>query len=522
MLRLKIIKGPGLGQTIQLKPGENIVGRVAPSEVILGSSGVSKKHAKLTVSGDTCVVSDLGSSNGTYVNGVKIKDRIVKPGDRIGFHDVIVELISDTQSARLPMPTQPPSQWNQPLPFQNQGPFSAPTGASPQQPTPAQNKSFMDYLKAYVDKVVLPGVYRLNEMYSMNLLIGVFLALFVLIVTVLSTIPMAELTRDGVQKEAQRRALTVARQMAFFAEKSLIAGQESTIRTDFAESEEGVKAALVISREDGRIIAPLTKAQSYSNETFVAKARTHDETYVEQISDTLVGASVPIRSFSPEIGAQTIAYYSVVIYKMDSLNYSATVALFARILIIAAVIGGILYFLLYKLVSHPIQAAVMQMDEALRGDRDTLESKYDYEPFSKLIDSINSALSRMGSPSQQASQNIDRTSEVSNLVRIIANPAFALDENGKFIQVNAAFEELTGMRLLTLQGQGLETLQDQALKLNIDDLVSKARGQLGLIQTNELEIGGLNYEIDVQASAKENSPGEVQYYFGTIQRRAAA
>src|SRR6185437_6162431 len=58
----------------------------------MNSMGVSKKHAQITVVKGQCLLTDLGSSNGTFVNGLRIKEKVVKPGDRIAFHNVLVEL----------------------------------------------------------------------------------------------------------------------------------------------------------------------------------------------------------------------------------------------------------------------------------------------------------------------------------------------------------------------------------------------------------------------------------------------
>jgi len=532
VLKLKVIKGSQLGQSFQLKTGENIVGRVPTCDVVLAATGVSKQHAKIEVQDDKCVLTDLGSSNGTFVNGAKIKNKIIKIGDRIAFHEVIVELASSTQSIRnqihTSLPTQPwgsstayqqdPMQLQQQMPHQLQDPNVAPlslAGQAPAEQQIADPKNFVDIFMTYVHKVILPGVYKINEVYSTKTILACFIGVFVILVTMLATIPMAQLTKDGVQKEAQRRALTIARQLAGVSERAMAAGSESSIRTDFAEAEDGVSMALVVSREDGHIIAPLTKAQSYSSDEFVARARKHDEIYVDQINGSTIGVSVPIKLFLPEAGQQITVAYAQIVYKMNSLDYSSTIALFARILIIASILGGILYFVLYQVLVEPIRQVTTQMDQALRGEISTLTTKYDFDVFKKFLDYVNSAITRMGENDQNKKQPIviDRATEASNFVRIVSDPAFALDANCIFLQVNTAFEEKTSMRLLTLQGQGLEALQDQALKLNLEDLVAQARNQPGSIISSQLEISGILHEIDVQATAEGDGIG---YIIGTI------
>ncbi len=80
----------GDGGRIALKPGVASVGRSADSTVPLNDSNVSRRHAELRSRGDgeatEWVVVDLGSTNGTMVNGVKISgEQKLKHGDALVF-----------------------------------------------------------------------------------------------------------------------------------------------------------------------------------------------------------------------------------------------------------------------------------------------------------------------------------------------------------------------------------------------------------------------------------------------------
>ncbi len=514
MLKIKIIKGPETGKSFELPPGEHLVGRSAQCQIVLNSPGISKNHAKFSVQGNKCIVTDLGSSNGTFVNGTKIHDRILRVGDRIAFHDIILELRIAQQQQAKAIPAPSPS-WDGNAAFQ-QAPLAHVVGEAP----PAD---LAGHIQSYIDRVVMPGFYKLSEYYPLQHVLAGFVTLFILLVTVLSTIPMTHLIHDRILIEAQRRALTIARQLAATSEKAIANGGEANIRTDLAEGEEGVESALVVSQDDGHIIAPLTKADSYSNEQFVAAARKHssESFYISELSGGSIGVSVPIRGFSPDVGQAAVLAQSIVIYRAESQNWSATTALFARILIIALLLGSLLYFILLRLISHPITVATEQLDKALRGERDTIEAKVDFEAFKKLVENINSAISRMGKSPEAlvASQAIDRTNEASNFVRMISDPAIGFDTNGLIIQINGAFEELTGMRLLTIQGQNLEVLQDQALKLNLQDLLQKALSSPGSIVSGDLAMSGVNYEIEMQASPDSDTSGKVQYSIATLRKK---
>lgn len=516
MLKLKVLRGLSGSPEFELSDGDNIVGRQGDCDIQIQATGISKKHARLAVQGNRCVLEDLGSSNGTFVNGAPIQNRVLSPGDRIGFYNIICELqiIQDQPSPNpatgLSQPLVQP--WDQNAAVDQHHQPSAEASESPSTP-PSTQSFFSDYLH----KVIMPGVYKLNETNSLQGLLAGSIALFILLVTILSTIPMAELTKEGVQKEGMRRAQTLSRQLADYTERAFQAGSDVAIRTDFVENEEGVNLALVVARSDGHIIAPLTRKHGYSGNEFVARARKSEKPILQLLSDTRVGSSYPVRKYSQDSGQQEVSAVAVVLYDLETVDLSKTVSLFARVLIIAIVLGSLLYFMLYRLFAHPLEFASQQLDQALRGERDSLDSKYEVAPLEDFITNINSALSRMGTESSDqgfGSGPVDRSQEISNLVRLLKEPSFALDGQDLFIQVNSAFEELTGSRFMTLQGQTFDQLQDQALQLNLQDLLSQAKLQPATVVSSELEIGGQIYELDLQVSTE--STGDIGYTLGII------
>jgi ABC-type multidrug transport system ATPase subunit/pSer/pThr/pTyr-binding forkhead associated (FHA) protein len=64
--------------------GSLIIGRDASNDIVLEGLQISKKHARLILSGGQMVIEDLGSTNGTYVNGVRITKQILGPNDSVG------------------------------------------------------------------------------------------------------------------------------------------------------------------------------------------------------------------------------------------------------------------------------------------------------------------------------------------------------------------------------------------------------------------------------------------------------
>jgi pilus assembly protein CpaF len=83
----------GAQRLLEVDAAEAGIGRLEDNEIVLPRSNVSKHHARLVVKDDRCVIVDLKSTNGTYVNGRKISaPMVVGPTDKIYIGDFILSL----------------------------------------------------------------------------------------------------------------------------------------------------------------------------------------------------------------------------------------------------------------------------------------------------------------------------------------------------------------------------------------------------------------------------------------------
>jgi DNA-binding winged helix-turn-helix (wHTH) protein len=72
------------GSSIPLNPGEIVIGRSYDADIAIRMPKVSRYHAKIVVDADRCVIEDLGSTNGTWVNDERVRAvRELVHGDRI-------------------------------------------------------------------------------------------------------------------------------------------------------------------------------------------------------------------------------------------------------------------------------------------------------------------------------------------------------------------------------------------------------------------------------------------------------
>ena len=81
---LEITKGSRRGDVVVLTTGSNLIGRGSNADLTLTDDGVSRQHAKVSISDEGVVtVLDLDSTNGTFVNGARVDMAIVREGDRL-------------------------------------------------------------------------------------------------------------------------------------------------------------------------------------------------------------------------------------------------------------------------------------------------------------------------------------------------------------------------------------------------------------------------------------------------------
>jgi pSer/pThr/pTyr-binding forkhead associated (FHA) protein len=92
---LRFISGKYQGGEFPLRPNREIViGRSSELDMVLVEDMVSRKHAKIVTDENVVTIEDLGSTNGTFVNGEKVRVSEIKDGDRILIGTSIIKLVT--------------------------------------------------------------------------------------------------------------------------------------------------------------------------------------------------------------------------------------------------------------------------------------------------------------------------------------------------------------------------------------------------------------------------------------------
>jgi pSer/pThr/pTyr-binding forkhead associated (FHA) protein len=89
--KLSVRQGPRPNLVFELdKPGY-VIGREAGNDIVIEDPQVSRRHAQLTQQGNSYLIEDIGSTNGTYVNGKRVTaPTLLANGDMVGLADTVI------------------------------------------------------------------------------------------------------------------------------------------------------------------------------------------------------------------------------------------------------------------------------------------------------------------------------------------------------------------------------------------------------------------------------------------------
>ncbi len=108
LFALLFVSGADQGKRLPLPlQGVVLFGRASDADVILTDCLTSRRHAALGVQDGQVVLEDLESTNGTYVNGEKIRRAVLQPGDRLLIGTMNCELVAGEAPPALARPPAP-------------------------------------------------------------------------------------------------------------------------------------------------------------------------------------------------------------------------------------------------------------------------------------------------------------------------------------------------------------------------------------------------------------------------------
>ncbi len=88
--QLTVKAGPNPGKVYDLDKEEMVVGRDLGNDIVVSDADISRRHAHLVLQGDVYMIEDLGSTNGTYVNGERLTGpQLLMGGETIMFGSTV-------------------------------------------------------------------------------------------------------------------------------------------------------------------------------------------------------------------------------------------------------------------------------------------------------------------------------------------------------------------------------------------------------------------------------------------------
>ena len=141
--------GPTPGASFILEGDQLTIGRDATNEITINDAEISRRHARLTFQGGKYVLEDLGSTNGTFVNGQRLAGpRVLKAGEVVQFGEQIMlvfevttvdagaTMVSPRASAAVPSAPRPAAPVPPPAEYVGSVPASpAPIAVAPARKT---------------------------------------------------------------------------------------------------------------------------------------------------------------------------------------------------------------------------------------------------------------------------------------------------------------------------------------------------------------------------------------------------
>lgn len=492
MYKLTVIGGANRGTSYPLQEGRTTLGRQVGNEVVLSSGKVSKKHCVLVVEDGQVRIEDLGSSNGTFVNGQLIKSKILQPGDKVSVGDFILEfklaaLRSADQAPAVILGSAATS-----LPSLNPSSPSGDLGAPSQVAMDLMPSDLKGKIIWYFEKFVMPFFYGLNLKQEWRTL-GILCFSFILIGNLaLSIYPMMESSYQTIVQETGKRAQYIAQEIANKNSSLLAARQETRTEIGSAEEADGVRVA-VLTDMSNRIIAPGSRQNQYLADGVEAqlavlaakafqKGREQGITRSFRSAKTVVSIE-PVKVFDTALGRNKVIAQAVVSIdtSLATPDMGTIGVTYSNTFIITALFGGILVFVLYRLSLKPLEVLNEDIDKVLKGEMNQVTHEFKCEELNSLYEVINSALQRLPKGNEggdlggaQASQIEDLAPAV-DLFGSVRVGAILLDDQRNIVKMNQAFEDLSGIRADTVVGQDIPSVaRDQAFGSLATDMFDQA------------------------------------------------
>ncbi len=494
MYKLVAIGGKLRGQEYILENGDNTLGRDSECTICLPIDGISKKHLTITVTNDVAYIQDLGSSNGTFVNGKMIKRATVKDKDKIALPDVILQVVN-VEEKKIIIKKNSKNEDEESEDFARGG---TPPKSLPRKLLYLFKYRFMNFL------------YGINEEYEWRILLGIITGVFVVTTITLAILPVLNNSRTVLKKEIAARGAVYAEMVAKLNSRALEQKNLDQIDTSFLENERGIHSYELFDL-DGRIVRPIGKLNSYIQDTFSIQAKdwatknTNRHEAIMNLPGGMIGIARRVMAYNPKFNDTEAVGVIAIKFAPESMIIEAkrNQTDYFEALVTAGLVAIVFSLAIYYLTVRHMEEFRFQVEETLRGKRKLLESRYLMSELSPLRSSINSILQRIRELQNEDVDDFDEVeddsvyvAQLSQFLRGSAGPALVLDSEKNLQAINPEAEDLTGIRESAAKGLNIvDITREKGFAGRIVELCDMSASNGGTNQSQDYELSGKNYAV---------------------------
>jgi pSer/pThr/pTyr-binding forkhead associated (FHA) protein len=520
MYRLVCISGQSSARSVILKEGENSLGRSDVNDIKIMSNGVSKKHASIFVKGESIYVTDMGSRNGTFVNGVMVKRKDLNVGDKLAIHDHIFQLVKgDIKVAELSQSSA--------LNFKKKEEDDDYEVAARM-----YSPGIKGQIDQFLDTTVMPFFETIMKKNSISGIIAVVLMLSIVLITLIVTLPVVQFDRYILDQETAQRAVYIGNILAQ-QNKEAMSSPSEMASVEVVEDQPGVTYAWVAD-VSGRILASskgggdqlpgvimgrVKKIMSGASGDYKSITKSGADVY--PIGQERYIVTAPIKIYSEEEGQQVVAGFAAIEFSTKAVKHSASGA-WQRIFVgmaISCFIGLILVLFFSKLFHLPFIRIYDEVDLALKGEAKRVGLSFGSKPVMDLVELVNillrrarraSAKAMSGVDSLQDSHTADYVSVFESVGKSLKIPFFVLDSSNAMVSANAAFSAISSYKVGDWHGVAVvDAIKEQKILGVVLNLVARF-DSMGQDLSEEILVNDKIHRISV--SGIKNDRGEYSYH----------
>lgn len=446
---LEIIRGPKRDAVFELTRKETVIGRSGDCHLCLDDDEVSRRHCSIRVSRGQVTLTDLGSANGTMVNG-RSEDKIVlNSGDVLRIGKTEMRLGSREEEA------------------------------------------------AGSDKTQVQAVGKADSLFMRvrNLGWSTRIMLIMLFAALLSHAlvawPLISEQRKMASQEALRKAGALVTALAALSQEALRVGDEMLLDVERISQHEGVVEAYVYDRA-GRILSPVSRFLQTPADPASRKAILADDRVMVEVRKGVYDLAEPIRIYDVHSGkfikigtARIIFSLHTITSLEEGIKRNALISLIVLLLVAGAVAWAIGY-----VTTQPLTLLRDELEAALKGDRDKVGERLGLGGLNRLAGSINRSLIKMTTMSKASETGAPRALRQDSrlesadvgpmgalaqvLPDMLEDAVLAADADNVVLLVNPSFCRLLGVGADVKGKHFFEAFPDQAVLSGVMKLIQAA------------------------------------------------